>query len=118
MDSNQEFINEDLNGQLSVKLKNGKTIQQFCTEHIPEYNPDRLEVLAIRFYYGLENYVTLYAIDKQRQEGSNFTENKIPVKKIKLNGNFLQELLPFIDEYNFTLSTGNYPIEHMEIINK
>jgi hypothetical protein len=111
-------IKDDLAGALSVKLKPGQALNDYFEKHIPEYNPDRFEVLAIRFFYGTESAVTLYAIDKSRLEGTNFSKDKIPVKKFKLDPNFLNDILPMVEEYNFTLTTGNYPLVDMEVINK
>ncbi len=112
------IIEGDLGGAISLRLKSGTSINTFCASHIQNFDPDRLEVLAIRFYYGKEMTITLYAIDKDGQEGSNFSPDKIPVKKFKLDTQFAQNLLPFIQECNFTLTTGNFPLESMEVINK
>ncbi len=111
-------IKDDLGGVISVKFKNRNSFDEFCTKHIENYNPDRFEMFAVRFYYGKEALITLFAIDKERQEGNNFSPDKIPVKKFKLDMQFTQDVLPFIEECNFTLSTGNYPLEDMEVINR
>ena len=111
-------IKDDLGGAMSIKFKKGSSFDEYCRNNIENYNPDRFEVLAIRLYYGKETNITLYAIDKDRMEGDNFKKDKIPVKKFKLNISFLQSILSFIDECNFTLTTGNYPISDMEVINK
>ena len=111
-------IKDDLGGVISIKFKPGSSIEEYCKNNIENYNPDRFEVLAIRFYYGKETAITLYAIDKDRMEGDNFNKDKMPVKKFKLNVAFMQNLIPFIEEGNFTLTTGNYPLADMEVINK
>jgi len=111
-------IKDDLGGAMSVKFKPGSSIEEYCKNNIENYNPDRFEVLAIRFYYGKETAITLYAIDKERMEGDNFSKDKMPVKKFKLNISFIENFLPFIDECNFTLTTGNYPLIDMEVVNK
>ena len=88
------------------------------TKNLPDYNPDRFEVMALRFFYGKETMITLYAVDKHRMEGTNFSEGKMPVKKFKLNPSFMKDILPLVEECNFTLTTGNYPLMDMEVINK
>ncbi|MEO8147457.1 MAG: hypothetical protein ABI723_07460 [Bacteroidia bacterium] len=111
-------IKDDLSGNISIKFKDGISLDEYCSNNIENYNPDRFEALAIRVYYGKETTVTLYAIDKERLEGNNFNKDKMPVKKFKLNNSFLQNILTIIDEGNFTLATGNYPLSDMEVINR
>ena len=111
-------IKDDLGGNISVKLKDRNSFNDYCAKHIENYNPDRFEALAIRFFYGKESAITLFAIDKERQEGDNFSADKIPVKKFKLDMRFAGDVLQFIEECNFTLTTGDYPLENMEVINK
>lgn len=116
-DSN-EVSDIKLKGALSITLKSGKTLDEFCEKNFDNYNSDQYEAVALRVFYGKEIAVTLYALDKVRQEGSNYNINKIPVKKFKTTSFGVSELLAFVQEFNFTLSVGNYPIEEMEVINK
>ena len=117
LDSTSE-IKDDLGGAMSVKFKTGSAFDEYCQKNIDNYNPDRFEILAIRFYYGKETFITLYAIDKDRIEGENHDPSKMPVKKFKVKTDFIKEFLPFVEECNFTLTTGNYPLSDMEVINK
>lgn len=116
-DSN-EVMNTELKGSISIKLNAGKTLDEFCEKNFENYNSDQYEAVAIRLYYEKEIIVTLYALDKVRQEGSNYNIHKIPVKKFKTSSLGLAEMLAFVQEFNFTLSAGNYPLEDMEVINK
>jgi len=109
-------IKDDLGGAISVKFKPGKAFQDYCAKHIRDYDPERLEALSVRFYYGEETEVTVYAIDKDRLNGA--PSGEVPVKKFKLQGSFLQHIVPLIAECNFTLTTGHYPLESMRVINK
>jgi len=109
-------IKDDLGGAMSVKFKAGKNFQDYCTTHLPDYDAERLEVMAVRFYYGKETEVTLYAMDKDRL--ATAPEGEVPVKKFKLTVDFLKDILPLIAECNFTLTTGHYPLESMRVINK
>lgn len=113
-----EVLRSELKGSISMKLNAGKTLDEFCDKNFDNYNSDQYEAVALRVFYGKEIAVTLYALDKVRQEGSNYNINKIPVKKFKTSSFGLSELFGFIDEFNFTLSAGNYPLEDMEVINK
>jgi hypothetical protein len=119
MDTNSsEFIKNELEGKLTIRLAPGKTLDEFCEKHFENYNSDQFEAVAIRVYYGKEMVVTLYALDKVKQEGTNYNISKIPVKKFKTTTFGLTELLMFVQEFNFTISTGNFPLEDMEVINK
>lgn len=114
----QEYTHGDISGGIAVNMANGQTIDDFCVQHIPDYNRDRFEALAIRLFVGDETVITVFAVDKTRQEGTNFSEGKIPVKKFKLTAIPLNELFSYCESFNCTLSTGNYPLEDMEVINK
>ncbi|MEO5891420.1 MAG: hypothetical protein ABIQ31_14300 [Ferruginibacter sp.] len=118
MEDELKFTQEGISGQLSVTMANGQTLDDFCFQYIPDYNRDRFEALAIRVFVGDETVITIYAVDKKRQEGSTFTDGKIPVKKFKLNTIPLSELFSYCSSFNCTLSTQNYPLENMEVINK
>jgi len=118
MEQELQFIQEDVSGNLTVKMANGQTLDDLCAHYIPDYNRDRFEALAIRVFVGDETVITIYAVDKPRQEGSTFGNGKIPVKKFKLTTLPLSELFSYCESFNCTLSTGNYPLEDMEVINK
>jgi hypothetical protein len=102
---------------MSVKFRNGHPFNSFCAEHIENYDPDRFEILALRVYSGKETYVTVFAVDRSRQENTKVVD-KIPVKKFRLNIEFIADLLPYIDEWNFTLTTGSFPLSDMEVVNR
>src|SRR3954471_9034129 len=111
-------VKDDLAGEISLKLKRGTYLNDYCAAHIPGYDSNRLEVLAIRLFYGKEIIVTIYAADKARIKRSALNPGKIPVKKFKRDFSFLKNMLPWVSKCNFTLITGQYPIEEMEVINK
>lgn len=118
MDQELNFNHEDLKGEISVKLANDQTLDDFCVQHIVEYNRDRFEALAIRAWVGEETVITVYAVDKQRQENSSIVDGKIPVKKFKITTLPVNELFSYCGGFNFTLTNGLYPIEDMEVTNK
>ena len=86
--------------------------------HILDYNRDRFEAIAIRVFVGDESIVTVYALDKVRQENTTLHPDKIPVKKFKLENIPLHELLTYCQGFNCTLSTQNFPLDAMEVINQ
>jgi len=111
-------IKGDLGGAMAVTFQEGVTLNTFCAQHIPDYNPERLKAFALRVFYGKEISITLYATDTAKVTADNTTPEKMPVKKFKLDRNILAQLLPMLAECNFTLTTGEYPLEDMEVINK
>ncbi len=118
MEQELHFEHGDLTGEISINMKEGMGLEDFCSRFIHNYNRDRLEALAIRIYFGKELVVTLYAVDKLSQETKTLISNeKIPVKKFKIPGIPLHELLTYIGSMNCTLSTNNFPIEAMEVVN-
>jgi hypothetical protein len=108
-------IHDDMGGAMSIRFTPGSSFNDYCRSHIPNYDAERLQVLAIRFYYGRETIVTLYAMDKDQLHDD---DGEIPVKKFKLTVNFLKDVFPHIEECNFTLTTGHYALENMRVINK
>jgi hypothetical protein len=116
--THQNSIHDELKGTLSVTLKGGKSLDEFCKNNFENYDTERFEAVAIRVYYGKETIITLYALDKRRQEKSTYNLNKVPVKKFKKGIINISDFIEFVEEFNFTLNAGNYPIEDMEVINK
>lgn len=112
------FAHHGITGGISVKLKKNTSLDDFCVKHFPTYDPDRFEAIAIRLFSGNESVITVYALDKTRQENSNYNPDKIPVKKFKIFTPHPSSVLDFFEEYNFTLQVGNYEITDMEIINR
>ncbi len=113
------FENGDLNGEISLTLNEGQSLNELFSKYIHDFNADRLEPYAFRILIGKENVLTLFAVDNYKQENSTiFDAGKIPVKKYKVPGVSLNNLLDFFGELNFTVSTNNYPIESLQVINK
>jgi hypothetical protein len=112
------FAHHGISGGIAVKLRNNATLDDFSKKYIPNYDPDRFETIAIRLFSGKEVIITVYALDKFRQEGTTYDPDKIPVKKFKILDIPATELFLLFEEFNFTLSSGNYSITDMEVINK
>ena len=112
------FDHHDISGGFTVKLRDNLSLDDICMENVPDYNRDRFEAVALRLFAGKEVIVTIYAIDKERQEGSNFNGDKIPVKKFKIENVNVSKFFEWFREFNFTINTGNYKMEDLEVINK
>lgn len=115
-----DYNEKELEGSLSIKFANGLTLDDFCSNHISEYSRDRFEALAIRVYVGLETVITVYAIDKHLRltNSTSVSAGKLPVKKFKISEIQVNELFTYCTGFNCTLSTGNYALEDMEVINR
>ncbi len=118
MDQDFHFENGDINGAIAVTLANEQTLDDFCVQHVAEYNRNRFKAFAIRIYIGKENVVTIYAADKTKQGNADGGSEKVAVKKFKLSAISLSDILSFIAAFNCTLTTGEFSLEKMEIINK
>ncbi|MEO5572722.1 MAG: hypothetical protein ABIT08_07025 [Bacteroidia bacterium] len=111
-------IKGDMGGAISVTFKENANLNDFCAKNIQDYNPERLQAFALRVFYGKEIFITIYAADKDRATANTASGRKVPVKKFKLDRTVLMNLFPFLAECNFTLTTGDFPLEGMEVINK
>ena len=109
-------VKNDLEGFISVKFRDSRTFDEFCARYISNFEVNRFEPLAIRFFLGKESIVTIYAVDKSKAAGGE--TDSLPVKKFKVETIPMNEVLSFIEECNFTLTTGKYPLEDMEVQNK
>jgi hypothetical protein len=118
MEHELEHQHGDISGAIAIKFANGQTLDDFCVEHINDYNRDRFEAIAIHLFIGNETIITIYALDKLRQEGTTYDPAKIPVKKFKITTLSATSLFSYCSSLNFTLSTGNYALTDMEVMNK
>lgn len=116
MTNSSSIKHPELSGIISAEMHKDKRLDDFCIQHIPGYNPDRMEAIAVRLYAGKENYITVFALDKNVQENSAVVADQLPVLKFRINQVSPEMLFAFFAEYNFTLSTGNYDLEDMVVI--
>ncbi|MEO7312996.1 MAG: hypothetical protein ABIX01_21600 [Chitinophagaceae bacterium] len=112
------FQHGDIAGAIAVKMANNQNLDDLCQHYVAEYNRDRFEAIAIRVFAGKETIITLYALDKLRQEDQAGNPDRLPVKKFKLTNVPAAALFSFCESFNFTLSTGVHHIEDMEVVNK
>ena len=110
---------EDLGGVVSLELIPGMSLNDFCARHIENYDPDRLEVLALRFHYGKESALIVYAVDNEPSAAGNEGDPvKGPVRKFKITSFSIQDILSFVSELNLTLTTGIHALKDLDEINK
>ena len=112
-----ETREHDLTGFASVDL-NDKDFN-LLGSRLANYNPDRFDAVALKVFVKRgELIVTLFALDKYKQEGpSNFPKNKLPVKKFKVNIEW-GDLLVAVKQFDFVVSNGAYDIEDIVVLNK
>ncbi len=113
-----KFEHGDIRGNIAVTLANNQTLDDFCAQHILDYNRDRFEAFALRLFLGKETVITIYAVDKVRQEDTDISKDKVAVKKFKINTIPVNELFSYCASLNFTLSTGTFDLENIEVMNK
>ncbi|MEO6904093.1 MAG: hypothetical protein ABI315_13225 [Bacteroidia bacterium] len=109
------FDSNDIISKSSVKLKSGKTLKDFCLEHLPNYNPEHYEALAIKFYAGKEISLTIFASIKLLKKQIRST-CQLPIKKFKIQRLPLAVLLDYFEEFNFTICKADYDNVDTKII--
>lgn len=107
-----------LTGSAAVSFANGITLDDFCSVYLPTYNKERYKAIAVRLFEGNETVITIYALDKMKQYDNGYDAGKVPVKKFKLDMLSVKDLFKYCDSFNCTLTTNEYPVEEMDIINK
>jgi hypothetical protein len=113
-----ETAGHDLSGQASLNFYDRDNFNTFAAK-LAGYNPDRFDPAALKIYVeGKEVVVTLYAVDKSKQERTDsFPDDKLPVHKFKLAMNWM-EFLGHIKQFDMVVSDGNYDLRDMLVINK
>jgi hypothetical protein len=107
-----------LNGNAAMDLHRKEDLNALATKLIDNYNPDRFDAVALRFFVQKnEPIVTLYAVDKYKQEDDNYPKDKLPVKKYKLKLSFV-EFLKYIKRFDLTVSNDAYDIADILVMNK
>jgi hypothetical protein len=113
-----ETIGHDLSGQASLNFYDKDNFNTFAAK-IAGYNPDRFDPVALKVYVeGSEVIVTLYAVDRSKQEQTDsFPPDKLPVRKFKLEMNWLK-FLSYIKQFDMVVSDGSFDIRDMVVVNK
>ena len=114
--TNDVLVKAPLTGFADAKLKEAETLDTVFSYLVPEYNIERFEAVAVRIYLATETVITLYAIEKERSTKRDKNDEKLPVKKFKLNIT-LDEFLQYFSNINMTISKDNFDIKDIEVIN-
>lgn len=104
---------KELRGKIAVKFFNDLHLEELCIKHVPGYEVDRFDIVAIRVFAGKEFIVTVFASDKLKMKS-----NGSAVKKFKIEKVSPMEFLNYIESFNFTVSEEGYHLDQMEVINK
>lgn len=111
-----ESSGHSLSGKASLELLNNEGFNIFASK-LTDYNPDRFEPVALKVYASFSGFIiTLYALDKDRQERSANVE-KLPVHKFKMEMDSLT-FLNCIRSFDLVVSNNAFDIQDIEVINK
>lgn len=107
-----------LAGKAAMDLFPGEDLNALAVNLVANYNPERFDAIAIRLFLQRgEEIVTLYAVDKFKQEQHNYPYNKLPVRKFKLRIS-PRELLRYVKRFDLTLTNDAYDLQDMLVMNK
>jgi len=113
-----EMRAHSLSGNAAMDLFRKEELNTLAGKMIDGYNPDRFDAAALRIFVQKKSpVITLYAVDKYKQEEDHYPKHKIPVKKFKIRLSF-EELLKRIKRFDLTLSNDAYDLQDMLVINK
>jgi hypothetical protein len=108
----------DLSGMAAMDLFRKEDLNSLAFKLIEGYNPDRFDATILRFFVQKgEPVITIYAVDKMRQDQKNFPTDKLPVKKFKMQMP-MEELLRHIKRFDLTISNNAYDVQDILVMNK
>lgn len=112
-----ETKGHDFSGMASLDLHDTRGFYRFLAT-VADYDPDRYDPVALKVYI-VENHptVTLFVLDKTKQEEDNYPKDKLPVRKLKLQLTW-SELFSFVRRFDLVVTTGAYDIADMIVINE
>lgn len=107
----------DLTGNAAVDLY-GKDLNLFASKMGLATNPDRFELFAYKLFAEKGDLIlTFFAVDKYKQEQSNYPKDKLPVKKFKLSITW-EDFMKYTRRFDFVVSNGAFDISDMLVLNK
>jgi|GEM_PF-676840 len=112
-----EIRAHDMTGFASLDMYSEEVFNAFLTR-TAGYDPDRFDPVALKiFIQGKKPVLTLYALDKSKQELKDCPQDKLPVKKFKMAVTWA-DLFSWIKRFDLVVSTGAYDVKDMRVINK
>lgn len=107
----------DLTGVAALDFLDTEDFNVFAAK-ITGYNPDRFDPVALKIMAGESSViVTLYALDKSAREKDQYPDDKLPVKKFKMEMEW-QQLMQQIKHFDIIVSNSEYTLSDMVVINK
>jgi hypothetical protein len=107
----------DLTGSASLDFYDKDDFNSFAAG-LAKYNPNRFDPVAVRLFVQKgAPIVTLYALDQQKQEQSDYPANKLPVKKFKLKLSW-EEFFKYVKRFDFTVSNEAFDLRDILVLNK
>jgi hypothetical protein len=107
-----------LTGKSAMDLFRKEDLNSLAARLIQNYNPDRFDATALRLFVQKgEPIITLFAVDKLKQEGNSYPKNRLPVKKFKIRIPF-NEFIRNFKRFDVTLTNDAYDIADMLVLNK
>ena len=103
-----------IQGIVSVIPGENDDFNTLCSR-LANYNSERFEAVALRFFTGEETIITIYAADRFRESAPD--PDHLLVHKFKIEcspSDFFKE----IRQLNFTISNKKYDMCDMEVINR
>jgi hypothetical protein len=106
-----------LTGKASLDFVNREDFNTFALR-ITGYNPDRFDPVALKVFASLNNWIiTLYALDKNRQQQEGAPVEKLPVKKFKMEMDS-PTFLSCIRSFDLVVTNRAFDIDDIEVINR
>jgi hypothetical protein len=100
----------------NIVFKEGDTLNSVCAR-LAQYDTERFEAVALRFYSGDETFITVFAHDKFHGKNKESDNTALPVRKFKITCS-VESFLSEIQQLNFTVSVPEYSLDKMEVTNK
>lgn len=112
-----EKSEHDLTGVAALDFLDNEDFNVFAAK-ITGYNPDRFDPVALKIMASESSViVTLYAMDKSARETAHYPDDKLPVKKFKMEMEW-SELMRHIKHFDIVVSNESYSLSDMVVINK
>lgn len=112
-----ETDQHDLVGFAAIDLIGNDDFRSLALK-LTNYDADNFDPVAMKiFIQGKYPVLTLYALDKSRQEQSSFPNDKLPVKKFKIRLTWM-ELINCVSHFELVVSDGSYDLGDLRVVNK